>query len=40
MLKISLPWFSVPIHNSYNSQLRKRTLGLVLWGVMLTSIIL
>ena len=40
MLKISLPWFPVPIHNSYNGHLRKRTLGLVLWGVMLTSIIL
>jgi hypothetical protein len=40
MLKISMPWFPIPIRNSYNGQLRKRTLGLVLWGVMLTSIIL
>ena len=40
MLKISLPWFPVPIRNSYNGHLRKRTLGMVLWGVMLTSIIL
>ena len=40
MLKISLPWFPIPIRNSYNVQLRKRTLGLVLWGVMLTSLIL
>ncbi len=40
MLKISMPLFPVPIRNSYNGQLRKRTLGLVLWGVMLTSLIL
>jgi hypothetical protein len=40
MLKISLPWFPVPIHHSYNGHLRKRTLGMVLWGVMLTGIIL
>jgi HD domain len=40
MLKISMPWIPIPIRNSYNGQLRKRTLGLVLWGVMLTSIIL
>jgi len=40
MLKISMPWFPMPVRNPYNGQLRKRTLGMVLWGVMLTSIIL
>jgi hypothetical protein len=40
MLKISMPWFPMPVRNPYNGQLRKRTLGLVLWGVMLTSILL
>src|SRR5512137_1558986 len=40
MLKISLPLYPVPVHNAYNGHLQKRTLGMVLWGVMLTSIIL
>jgi len=40
MLKNTLTWFYLPARNSQNGQLRKRTLGLVLWGVMLTSIIL
>jgi hypothetical protein len=40
MLKITMPWFPMPVRNSYDGHLRKRTLGMVLWGVMLTSIIL
>ena len=39
-MKITLPWFPVPAQTVYNGQIRKRTLSLVLWGMMLTSIIL
>lgn len=40
MIKYTQRWFTLPDRNSYNGQLRKRTLGMVLWGVMLTSLIL
>lgn len=40
MLKYTHRWFTFPDRNSTNGQLRKRTLGMVLWGVMLSSLIL
>jgi hypothetical protein len=40
MIKYTQRWFTLPDRNSNNGQLRKRTLGMVLWGIMLTSLIL
>jgi hypothetical protein len=39
MLGYTRRLFTLPDRNSYNGHLRKRTLGMVLWGAMLTSII-